>query len=570
MSRYIPINAQDALDKLKAKKKQISIGLATIAALLILFFVFFTKSSEIPECQDCKSYGPLKPAYKGSLDLIFENKDYQLSVIEKLAGAIRIPTQIYDETPPPDLSIPLKDDPNYKNFSLLHTYLESTFPLVYSKFIVEKINGAGLLLTWHPKHIPKDSKPFLLMAHQDVVPFDPSTVSRWTYPPFSGHYDKKTDTLYGRGSTDTKKLLISHLEALELLIAANWEPSKRPILLSYGFDEERGGIDGASAIAKFILERYGPDSIYGLIDEGGETGYLGDNGFIGSPVTAEKGYLDAIITLNTKGGHSSIPPDHTSIGIISELNYLLEKNPYDPSIAVNNPALEAVQCRALYDKSFFGDVTKGFKSGRLGKLTNAVNNHLGYRYFFRTSQAIDIIKGGVKANALPEQVTVLVNNRININSSVNETLVHILDLVSEVADKYDLSIKLERSSNASELKSGKNGEFVVVVRGELEPAPISPTAGDEMWEIIAGTIVNTYSSSFFGNNTEVYVAPSLTTGNTDTKYFWDLTKRIYRFSGSLHVNGSNAHTVDEKTTGKSIISCLAFVYQIIGNIDKYT
>jgi len=36
-------------------------------------------------------------------------------------------------------------------------------------------------------------KPGLLMAHLDVVPVDPETVSLWKYPPFSGFYDSTTD-----------------------------------------------------------------------------------------------------------------------------------------------------------------------------------------------------------------------------------------------------------------------------------------------------------------------------------------------------------------------------------------
>jgi acetylornithine deacetylase/succinyl-diaminopimelate desuccinylase-like protein len=30
------------------------------------------------------------------------------------------------------------------------------------------------------------------------------------------------------------------------------------------------------------------------------------------PATAEKGYIDVEITLDTSGGHSSTPPDHTA------------------------------------------------------------------------------------------------------------------------------------------------------------------------------------------------------------------------------------------------------------------
>ncbi|KAL6942240.1 hypothetical protein ACO0QE_003408 [Hanseniaspora vineae] len=579
MAKYVPIAASNAFKKLQAKKKQASIIFTSLVVLLVLVLSLYNRSTkDIPDyTQDCKSYGPLKPAYDISLDQIFTDKDYQDSVIEKLLGAVRIPTEIYDDSPNPDLSIPLDQDPIFKNFSTFHDYLEKAFPLVHKHLTVETVNSAGLLFTWETKHTNTSAKPLLLMAHQDVVPVNKDTIDRWTYPPFEGVYEKKTGYIYGRGASDTKQLIIAQLEAIELLISTGWEPTKRPLLVAYGFDEECGGELGAQSIAKVLFNRYGANGLYGLLDEGGGTTYFGDGDYLAAPAIAEKGYVDTVITLNTKGGHSSAPYiwdfDQTSIGILSELNYFLENDQFEIDIAPNNPALGWVQCKAKYDKTFSTDLVKGWKSGSLKKLGQALTQSR-LKFLFKTTQAMDIIHGGVKANAMPEQVSELINHRINTKSSVGETLDQVLSSTVTVADKYDLGIILEwtNGTETSVLKEGTKGDFIITVKGALEPAPITPTGDDEMWNLVGSTVVNTFKNPFFGEDQDVYFEGTISTGNTDTKWEsrYKLTNRIYRFSAALENPGSNAHTVDEKSSDKSLISALAFIYQIIGNVDAYS
>lgn len=60
-------------------------------------------------------------------------------------------------------------------------------------------------------------------------------------------------------------------------------------------------------------------------------------------------------------------------------------------------------------------------------------------------QAVDVISGGFKANALPETVNVLVNNRISVESSVQETLDHIMSHDWNCADKFSFGITLVTS-----------------------------------------------------------------------------------------------------------------------------
>lgn len=249
-------------------------------------------------------------------------------MIEKFQNIIRIPTEVYDDYGQPDLSVPLEEEPIYGKFAPLHDYLEKAFPLVHSTLKKELINGVGLVYTWAPKNT-KGKKPLLLMAHQDVVPVNVDTLDRWTYPPFDGVYEPETGKIYGRGSADTKPLIIAQLAATELLIEDGFE-LERPLILAYGFDEEKGGSFGAKFIAEHLKERYGKNGIEVVLDEGNGVLDLGNGTFFAQPATSEKGYVDIEITLNTLGGHSSAPnhwPDKemTGISLMSEINYFISE-----------------------------------------------------------------------------------------------------------------------------------------------------------------------------------------------------------------------------------------------------
>lgn len=108
------------------------------------------------------------------------------TVAEHLAGAVRTKT-IYGFQSP---------DLGAAEFEKLHRHLEASFPNVHRVFKREKINGQGLLYTWHGTD-PK-VKPILLLAHQDVVPIAPGTESLWQQPPYDGV--RKDGFVWGRGA----------------------------------------------------------------------------------------------------------------------------------------------------------------------------------------------------------------------------------------------------------------------------------------------------------------------------------------------------------------------------------
>jgi len=188
------------------------------------------------------------------------------------------------------------------------------------------------------------------MGHQDVVPVPIVTVKRWKYPPYDAHYDGRF--IWGRGATDCKNVLIGVFEAFELLLQKDFSP-ERTILAGFGFDEEVSGPRGARLIANHLEKTKGRDSIDLILDEGGlgikemngatfalpglgEKGEYSFNPILILDPNSLLGYFDVRITVETPGGHSSVPPDHTGIGILSQIISAIEANPYEPELTSVN------------------------------------------------------------------------------------------------------------------------------------------------------------------------------------------------------------------------------------------
>lgn len=157
----------------------------------------------------------------------------------------------------------------------------------YSKLEFTPINTYGILLEWKGKD--DVLKPYLFMAHQDVVPVLKVTESRWKYPPYSAHYDGRF--IWGRGASDCKNNLIGVLEAFETLLEKDFTP-ERTILAGFGFDEEISGPQGAQYISKHLEDTIGKGSIELIVDEGGLGITEVDGATFALPGLGEKGKHD--------------------------------------------------------------------------------------------------------------------------------------------------------------------------------------------------------------------------------------------------------------------------------------
>src|SRR2546429_4091351 len=178
---------------------------------------------------------------------------------------------------------------------------------------LDKVNGYVLRYEW-PGSDPSGPR-IVLVARQDVVPVEPGAETRWTEPPFEGRI--AGGYVWGRGALGDKGSLVGLCEAVEHLLGAGAKP-RRTVYLAFGYDEEVGGGRGAAGIAELLASRnVHPEFV---LDEGGAL----TNGLIAgvsAPVAvvgiAEKGYVTVGLTAQAEGGHSSMPPDETAVGILA-------------------------------------------------------------------------------------------------------------------------------------------------------------------------------------------------------------------------------------------------------------
>ncbi|EIW58397.1 carboxypeptidase S [Trametes versicolor FP-101664 SS1] len=522
-------------------------------------------------CPQTTAIAPQKNSpFLDALEAEFATDAFKLKAYESLGGAIRVPTVAYDDLKPPG------QDERWEIFGDLHAYLEQHFPLLHQNLKKTHVNKYALVYHWQGSD---DSlKPALLTAHQDVVPVEPLTIDVWQHPPFSGFYDG--EYIWGRGSCDDKPGLIGTLTAVEELLRIGFKPT-RSIVLAYGIDEERGGISGATAIRDYLLGAYGENAFSILIDEGG--GYeVGEDAITSSPAVAEKGKFDVRFEISAPGGHSSVPPEHTSIGMIAAVIKQLEANPHVAHLNRSGIYYSLLQCQAEHDPALPSHLRKLITHSRKSdKALSALEAELArtdrkFRALAGTTQAADVVRGGVKTNALPELASVIVNHRIDVHSSVGFLKERITRVVSPVAERFGLDVDAFGAKTTAASASAGLLRISDAFGTALEPAPVTPLGDSGPFQLLSGTIIGVLgSSNRTGYDKKTFIAPGMSTGNTaaclasDTKHYWKLTKHIFRYG---HINAGDsfngAHTVNEALRAEGFIEAIRFFTWVILNADE--
>lgn len=555
---------------LAQRKRQLTIAtvvVVLIAALCLapIFDAIKVWLTPLDQTDRCPIYNKLVPSSyqrdNSLVNTVLYDPKYSQIAVDRLRGAIQIDTTIGDQLPP------FSDEKYWKRFDKFHHYLETTFPKLYREFNVDIVNHYGILATWQGSD--PSLKPVVLMAHQDVVPVLKDSLDQWDYPPFSGHFDG--EYIYGRGTLDCKGQLIGILALLDKLREAGFKP-KRTIIVLLGFDEELLGFQGARHLSQTLEKRYGNHSIYAIIDEG--TGFLHDEfsgQLVAAPAVAEKGYTDIWTSLTVEGGHSLVPPDHTLVGIMAELETLIEADPYKPLLVPENPFLNHLECAAINSNHMPTTRRKQILRASFDKAANSAVvkslQGLSFQYYVQTSQAMDVIVGGEKANALPEHVVLGVNHRVTRGQLVDEVLEHFVERVKKVAKKHDLAV----IAYGEKVMNGSKGVFNVTQQGTLNPSPLTPTSGTP-WQVLAGT--NRHVIEDLGlfpklGGYPIMTVPSLMTPNSDTRYYWSLTNNIFRFAPvvmSLEFEG--VHAVNERVRLRDHLLMIAWYHEYLQAIDE--
>ncbi len=324
-------------------------------------------------------------------------------VASQLAQAVRFRTLSYSDPERVDSSA----------FRAFHRFLEETFPAAHGALARESVNELGLLYTWAGSD--PGLEPVLLLAHQDVVPVAESALDEWTHPPFEGAI--ADGFVWGRGTMDDKGNLIAILAAVERLVRAGFAP-RRTLLLAFGHDEEVGGQRGAAATAE-LLEARGVKLDF-VVDEGAIVAE-GIVPGVESPVAmigiAEKGYVNVELLVRTPGGHSSMPPPHTGVGILASAIERVEAAPMPARldgvtlrmIEYLAPEMSLPVRAVLANLWLFGPLAVGqLEANRAGNAS------------IRTTTAVTMVQGSPKENVLPSTARAVVNHRLLPGDSIEE------------------------------------------------------------------------------------------------------------------------------------------------------
>ncbi|KAF7309691.1 Gly-X carboxypeptidase [Mycena indigotica] len=525
-------------------------------------------------CAQVDALSPQRDAKLSStISDLLATKEFKDTAVGWLSGAVQVPTEVYDAMPE------VGQDPRWEVFGPFHDYLSKAFPLVHKTLSLTKVNTYGLLFEW--TGADSSLKPILLAAHQDVVPVEPTTYADWTHPPFSGYFDG--ELIWGRGSSDDKSGLIGIMSTLETLIGQGFKPA-RTIVVAFGFDEEASGLQGAGALGAAMRQTYGENHPFAfIVDEGG--GFSDNYGTVfATPAVAEKGYLDVHVEVTSPGGHSSVPPEHTTIGILAKLLVKYEKNPYKLELSRKSIPYALVQCHGEHGATMPERLKRLIKhsahsESALRKLENVLFEEKTFRALVGTTQAADIIHGGVKSNALPEQAYALVNHRISTESSVEETMAHDTALLQGLAEQFNLSYTAFGKVFSEEGPPAFGTLTLKDAYGtSLEPAPVSPIrgSGSEAYQLLSGTIKATFAAHrSLKDGSGIVVAPGMSTGNTDTRYYWKLSRSIFRYNhkGTIGLKNrlSGVHTVNEgksAMSADSLLEVIRFFTTLILNADE--
>jgi carboxypeptidase PM20D1 len=415
-------------------------------------------------------------------------------------------------------------DNDWSQWDLLHAHLQLQFPRTFATLQRENVAQRSLLFTWLGTNpaLP----PLVLMAHQDVVPVEDKTLPQWEHPPFSGAV--VDGMVWGRGTLDDKVGLITTLTAVELLLEQGFRPT-RTVILAFGHDEESQS-QGATAMAALLKARGVTPWL--VMDEGLVT-TVGMMPGVSRPVAmvgvAQKGYATVELKVTSQGGHSSMPPAATPVGILGRAVAALELHQMPARAGgVAHEMLEWVTADVpLHLRLVFANLW----------LLRPVVRQLLLRKpqsaaVLRTTTAPTMLEASPKENILPSSARAVVNFRLIPGDTVQDVLAHIATTVGD--PRVEVNV-LPGAHESKQPTSTQSAQFSAVHQaiGEVDP--------------------------------DVLVAPGLVTGATDARQFLGHAQAIllYRPVRLTQPDVARIHGVNERIVVADLERCVRFEVRLI-------
>ncbi len=287
-----------------------------------------------------------------------------------------------------------------------------------------------------------------------------------------------------------------------------------------------------------MLESRGVEAEF-LIDEGGlvTSGVVpGVDVPLAIIAPAEKGIVTLELKARGAGGHSSVPPKQSSIGILAAAIASLEANQFPRDFSHTQQFLESVADEmGLVNRMVMKNLWL-FKPVVMASLANDAQAQAG----MRTTTAATVIAGGIKANVLPIDATAKVNFRILPGETPDTVRQRVIDVIDDARVSVDFDI------------SGQRG---------MGPSPVSPTEGYG-WEKITSAIRDTAAPQ------RIVITPRLLVAATDTRHYRNLTSNHYRFTYMALPVGDlgSIHGTNERIGVKTLNDTVRFYHRLMSGL----
>ncbi len=411
-----------------------------------------------------------------------------------------------------------------QSFVDLLAWLEGAYPAIAR--VAETRVSPPYVITFEIRGANPSLDPILLIAHTDVVDVPPKTRNEWTHAPFGGEIDE--GFVWGRGAIDDKGVLVSQMEAVEMLLEAGVRPV-RGIILAFGGDEELSGANGAAHIAGEWSSR----RFHFAMDEGAVVA----KGFFSQPRLpvaligiAEKGFVNIKLSARTPGGHAAMPPRRTAVGLLSEAIARIEDHPFPARLIYTVREF----FRALAPRTGF-PMKLVYGNPRLfwPVLRRVLDKKHSTRALIRTSQAVTMISGSEAPNVLPDIADAVINVRILPGDTVESVIRHYNKLLRDL----DVEVGIHDPESAKEAVPGSSVDL------------------------------DSYQSAkaIVESQIECVAAPFLVTVGTDSKWYASQCGAVYRFIAAILESGEidRIHGVDERLSLANLERMIAFNHTLL-------
>jgi carboxypeptidase PM20D1 len=434
------------------------------------------------------------------------------SAVFHMSRAIQIKTVSKGDTLPIDTA----------EFVAFRQFLEGSYPLIHRQLKRQVFNEFSYLYEWKGKD--SSLAPWVLMAHQDVVPVEGAAEKNWTVPSFGGII--KNDTIWGRGAVDDKSSLVAIMEAIEKLLQQGFVPA-RTIYIAFGHDEEVAGRRGARAISTWMREQKIRPAL--VLDEGGQidTEHFKD---LGRPVaiiaTGEKGYTNIDLSVEIPGGHSSMPSKETAIDVLNKAIAAVREKQMPGTIT---PVVEEMIRRTNAP----GPLLKRMVTQNLWLTTPLVKWEMEKsketNALIHTTLVPTIVQAGIKDNVIPTFAKATFNSRILQGQTSDDVLAFV--------------------------KKAVNDERVVITKQTkslIEPSPMTSFKDPAFAQL---------ENIFKKAVPSVVVSPFLMIGASDARYFRDFSDAVLNFSAIQNMKGF--HGIDERIGIKDLDRMIWFYQELL-------